>query len=52
MEEESVYEMAMHYYPIYWDIHMVKELVHLDILTQQQYTEITNQSYEPDTEEP
>lgn len=50
--EESVFDMAMHYYPTYWNIYMVRNLVRLEILTPQQFEEITNQPYELDITRP
>ena len=46
MVKKSVYEQAKEYYPKYWDIDRMRNLVAKGKLTPEQFEEITGEDYE------
>ncbi len=46
MAKKSVYEQAKEYYPKYWDIDRMRNLVAKGKLTPEQFKEITGEDYE------
>lgn len=46
MAKKSVYEQAKEYYPKYWDIDRMRNLVAKGKLTAEQFKEITGEDYE------
>lgn len=46
MAKKSVYEQAKEYYPKYWDIDRMRNLVVKGKLAEEQFKEITGEDYE------
>lgn len=42
----KAYKLAKKYYPVFWNITKLKELVNAELLTSEEYEEITGEPFE------